>query len=199
MDKWRTQYKHNHQMEACSSRHCCLADAVASGETRRIDDTCQSYQCEEFERTAAIRSEIGRFAPNYWDAVCEEYFRKTRRRFVGWAEHGLWWAKTTKGKAYNAQFKRKRSAVLKAILRGEKKCAACGKLFPVSEYKKRRGRDIVCSAQCRAKLRKNIVLHEIDGERKTLSDWCRGTGVKLKTAYIRLKRGWTVRRAVGFD
>ena len=44
--------------------------------------------------------------------------------------------------------------------------------------------------------RRNTLTVEIDGQTKTLAEWCENNGVNYKTAHERMRRGWTPQEAV---
>lgn len=124
-------------------------------------------------------------------------FLRRLRGFREWAKHGRWWRKTTTGKRHYAQYARDVAHERKQRDGGERVCAGCGKTFNVSEYGARRGRDRVCSPECRGASRKNITRYDVDGKMKTLTELANEHGVKPQTAWMRMKRGWTLLAAVG--
>jgi hypothetical protein len=114
-----------------------------------------------------------------------------------WAEYGQWWRKTKQGKVYETTYSKKRRDDLKRKDAGMRVCKACGKEFSVSLYSSKRGRDLVCSAACRGRCRQNIKRYVFGGVEATLTELCDRFGVRLATAWARLKRGWTLERAIG--
>jgi hypothetical protein len=115
---------------------------------------------------------------------------------AAWAEHGLWWRKTTAGKKYFREFSIQRRAFLKTQIVATRACIACGKLFQLDGTQVRNGRGRVCSTRCKGASRGNIELVTIDGVKMPLARWCEKYGVQLKTVCQRRKRGWDIRRAI---
>lgn len=156
----------------------------------------------EPEYTAAelMRLEIGlefaHFSPLPYDALVERLWHFKQLADQRWAEHAAWWRKTSAGRAYERAYVRQRCARLKAIVAGKRRCAGCGHEFTVTVYQVRRGRDRVCSPQCRGRARA-VERYQYRGQKKTLSEWCVELGVKLATAWARMKRGWSFEEAVG--
>lgn len=144
-----------------------------------------------------IAVEFQRLSTPHWERFEERAWRGLQFGYANWKEHGLWWRKTTVGRRYFAKYARERAARLKRIVVGLRKCLGCGESFEVSAHRVARHRDAVCSTSCRGRARANIKKITIDGKAKTLTEWCGlYKKVPLKTAWLRIKRGWNVRKAL---
>jgi hypothetical protein len=144
-----------------------------------------------------IAVEFQRFTPQPYDALVERFWRARQYTDRNWGDYGQWWRKTTAGKKYFREYSQRRAALLKSIELEIRWCVACGKEFTVTAYQAQRKRGRVCSTECRGAARKNIKRHTINGQTKTLTEWCAEFGVKLQTACRRIGLGWPIEAAVG--
>lgn len=134
---------------------------------------------------------------NPWLRAENAFWQASRGEgFSRWAEHGLWWRHTKTGREYMAGYQRKRVTRLREQVVAIRGCAACGKPFEVTAYRRERRRDRVCSRQCRGALRGNIRRISIGRESLPLVRWCERYGIRLSTAWSRIKKGWSAKRAV---
>lgn len=140
----------------------------------------------EFQRLTGIAYE--RYENTLW------YIRKYAD--FEWAEHGKWWRKTTVGRRYFREWQAKKAALLKSSIVAIRGCIACGKPFELNAYREQRGRDRVCSNECRGAARQNIKLVTIGGRSMPLVRWAEEHGLAITTVWARIDRGWTVERAV---
>lgn len=120
-------------------------------------------------------------------------------RDKAWADHGQWWRKTQHGKRHAREYSRRQAAARKTVVVAVRHCIACNEPFEVSAYREGRGRNRVCSTACRGAARKNIALIEIDGKRKTLTQWAADRSLRMNTVWARIKRGWPVAKALGLE
>lgn len=144
-----------------------------------------------------IEREFRRLCPPQFEIVQNALWVDRQYGDRRWKDHSQWWRKTTAGRRYDRELHRDRATRLKALKVEIRRCVACGKDFEVSAYRIARNRANVCSTTCRGRSRSNIKRITIDGETKTLGEWSQGKGLKMSTVWMRMSRGWDVRRALG--
>jgi len=157
------------------------------------DDPEDCWHCRIKEE---IYEEFKRLQGDAWDSMTRtlyQYIEENKRR---WAEYGQWWRKTVAGKRHASDYAAKRNKKQQNSFACFCVCQACGKRFRASRYQVRRGHTRTCSAECRGASRKNIKIYDVCGERGTLSDLAERHGIKMATAWARIKRGWTIERAL---
>ena len=143
-----------------------------------------------------VRVEFRRLSDLHWDRTEDCLQVRWHESQAGWAEHGQWWRKTAKGRRHAAAYAKKRAARLKRVVVAVRGCTGCGKPFEVTAFTRERKRGRVCSLECRGRSRKNIETVTMRGASRPLARWCEESGVALKTAFARIKRGWDAERAV---
>lgn len=143
-----------------------------------------------------VAVEFRRVLGGTWDRIEEALWQQRHVEHANWAEHGSWWRKTAAGRRYQREYERSRVAKLKTVTVAVRACVACGKTFELSAARHVRGRDRVCSVECRGAARRNIETVTIDGESMPLARWAERYGVPLGTVWMRRKRGWDVERAL---
>lgn len=144
-----------------------------------------------------IELEFKRLCPPQFDIVQNALWQNRQYDDRRWTEFARWWKTTTAGRRYDRELHREKATRLKAIKVEIRTCIACGRDFEVSAYRISRNRTKVCSTGCKARCRSNIKRITIDGVTKTLSEWSLAKGLKMQTVWMRLSRGWDIRRALG--
>lgn len=145
------------------------------------------------ELSTEVEVEFQRLCPRPFDRITDALWQASL--VDHWSGYGLWWRRTV-GLGYVREYQRARIARLKTTFVAVRGCVACGKPFELSAYRHSRGRDRVCSMECRGAARRNIELVAIGGVSKTLTRWAEEYGVPLGTVWMRIKRGWEVERAL---
>jgi len=143
-----------------------------------------------------VAAEFRRLMGFPYEHVENALFNAYKYQESAWAEHGQWWRRTTRGKAYLREYGVERVKRMKATTVAVRGCASCGKPFAVSAYRVERGRDRVCSPECRGSARKNIQRITIGGQSMPLVRWAEKNGLALRTVWARVSRGWAVERAI---
>jgi hypothetical protein len=170
---------------------------IARAEALKVPSRIKSELIEDEDIIKIeIKEMFNKLAPNNWDLLIEKIWFNLQVQKHNWAEHGKWWRKTSKGIAYYREYSKIRAERLKKIGFEMRECLACGKKFKASLYNIKRKRDKVCSNECRGALRKNIILYEWNGAKRTLSEIADINGLKMATIWARIKRGWDFDKAV---
>lgn len=146
-----------------------------------------------------IENEFMRLGQPQYDVVVNALWINRQYNDTRWATYGSWWRTTSIGKRYNREYSKSRTKLLKTIDVEIRTCATCGNEFTVTAAQIAHRRGVVCSPECRGAARKNIAVHEIDGQKLTLTQWAQRRGLQLRTVWARLRRGWDIRKALGME
>lgn len=131
---------------------------------------------------------------NMFESTIEELWLRTRPEFRRWIRGGSDWS--VSASPVVKEIRRRRTELLQGTVVAIRGCLGCGKPFELSAYRQQRGRDRVCSTECKGRARGNIEAVAIRGVRKTLSAWADERGVKIGTVWARIKRGWSIEQAL---